>query len=727
MTVDTTIYRAGSFIDAALSNLALLLAIAAVLVAVVIGAFLLQWRAVVIALVAIATSVMAAGLVLLALGATINAISVAGLAIALVVILDDVIVDIDNAIRRLREAAGETVSRRDVLGAALGEVSSPSLAAMLVVLLVLAPVLAIGGVTGAFVAPFALACAIAIATALVVGLTVTPALASLLYARRAERPEPAFLRTLYRWHQRALIPLLQRPRAAYGVVAVVAIVAVASVTTLGMSLAPTFRERDLMVAVQAAPGTSQPAMNRIVASATEELRELPGVRRVGSHVGRAITSDQVVNIDSGQIWVSVDPAADYDSTVAGVRAVLAGYPGLSLDVGTYLSDRASDVAPTSAAPVAVRVYGPELEELQTQAEAVRTAIASVPGVSAPRIETTPTEPTVEIEVDLAAAAGHGIKPGDVRRAAATLVSGLEVGNLFEEQKVFEVMVVGVPEMRHSLSSIQRLLIDTPDGSQVPLEDVASVQIVSAPVSIAREGISRYVDVVADVSGRDVGAVRSDVLAALAAIRFPMEYHPELSTGWADQQAAFVQLLGVILAVIVIAFLILQAAFESWRLAALSMIALPVAIGGGLVAVVLTGGMLTLGSLIGLLGALAIATRNQVSLVDRFRRLERLGLSPGPGLVIRATRERMGPIVLTALVSVLACAVIIVLGGRPGLELLQPMAIVLIGSLLTSTVVNLFVFPALYLRLTAWPAPASTETETADVTVPGTTPQPAGVQ
>lgn len=727
VTVDATVYRASTFIEASLANLTLVLAIAAVLIAVVVGAFLLQWRAVVIALIAIATSVMAAGLVLLALGATINAIAVAGLAIALAVILDGVIVDIDNTIRRLRETSSDDLSRRTVLASALGEVSSPSLAATIVVLLVLVPILAVGGVTGAFVAPFALSFVVSVAVALIVGLTVTPALASLLFTASMERPEPAVLQKLHGWHQSALLRLLIRPRAAYAAVIVIAIVAIASVSTLGMSLAPTFRERDLVVAVQAAPGTSQPAMNRIVASASDELRELPGVRRVGSHVGRAITSDQVVNIDQGQIWLSIDAAADYDATIGGVRAVLAGYPGLSLDVGTYLTEQASDVAPLNAAPVAVRIYGPELAELQTQADAVLTAISKVPGVTAPRVESTPTEPTLEIEVDLAAAAEHGVKPGDVRRAAATLVSGLEVGNLFEEQKVFEVIVVGVPEMRHSVTSIQRLLIDTPDGSRVALEDLASVRIVPTPVSIAREGISRYIDVVADVAGRDVTAVRADVVRALAEVPFPMEYHPELSTAWADQQSGILSLIGVVAAAIVIAYLILQAAFESWRLAALSMVAIPLAIGGGLVAVVLTGGVLTLGSLVGLLGVLAIATRSQVALVDRLRTLERLGHAPGPGLVIRGTRERLGPIVLTALVSLLACAVILIVGDQPGLELLQPMAIVLIGGLVTSTLMNLFVFPTLYFHLTARPAPATTETEASDVTVPGMTPQPAGAQ
>jgi Cu/Ag efflux pump CusA len=509
---------------------------------------------------------------------------------------------------------------------------------------------------------------------------------------------------------------------AYLMVGLIATFGVASIAGLGTSLAPTFKERDLVIAVQAAPGTSQPAMNRVLGLAAAELRELPGVRRVGSHVGRAIMSDQVVNIDAGQIWLSMDPHADYEATLAGVRTVLGGFPGLDLSLDTYLSGRTADVATEPADPVAIRLYGPQLDALTGQAEAVRAAIADIPGIVSPRVLAAPTEPTVEVEVDLAAAADHGLKPGDVRRAAATLVSGLEVGNLFEEQKVFEVMVIGTPAMRHNVTYLGELLIDAPDGGQVALKELAEVRITPAPVAIQREGISRFVDVVAGVEGRDVSAVQGDVQAALGSIAFPMEYHPELSTAWADQAAATQRLIGVIIAAAVIAFLVLQAAFESWRLAAVSMIGLPVAVAGGLVAVGLTGGVVTLGSLIGLLGVLAIATRNELALVDRFRQLERGGIPPGPSLVQRGTRERVGPVIATALATVLASVAIVVLGDRPGLELLHPMAIALIGGLVTSTVMNLLVVPSIYLDLTTRPL-----ARPAGLGVPGGEPHVAGVQ
>ena len=726
VTIDSSIYRPGTFVESAMANLSLTLLLALILVVAVLAAFLLQWRTVVIALIAVTASLMAAALVLHAFGVSLNAMVVAGLVVALAVVLDDAIIDVDNAIRRLREPRTDesSPSSADILVASVAEVRGPMLYATAIVLLVLVPVLAIEGVTGAFVRPFATAFALAVLASMVVGLTLTPALAVLLLGDvELQDHEPRAVSSLQRGYQDALARTLKRPTPAFIVAGVLVIAGVVAIPQLASSLAPTFQERDLLVDVVGAPGTSQPAMNRIAAQATAELRAIPGIRRVGAHVGRAIMSDQVVSINSGQLWVSIDSTADYDATLASVREVVAGYPGLQLAVDTYLSARAGDVENGAIDPVAVRVFGPDRAELQKQAEAVRAAIAAVPGVVSPHMLTTPDEPTIEVEVDLDAAFRYGVKPGDVRRAAATLISGLEVGNLFEEQKVFEVMVVGVPDLRHSLTSIKRLMIDRPTGDQVPLSAVADVRIVPSPVSIDRVGISRYLDVVAGVEGRDVGAVQADVRAALQGLAFPMEYHPELSTAYADAQANTQRMLGVLLAVAIGVFLLLQAAFASWRLAAVSMGVLPVALVGGVLGTLLFGGDLSLGSMIGFLAILAIAARNELALVSRLQLLERNGVAFGPTLVLRGARERLGPILMTALATGLAFLPILLLGERPGLELLRPMAIVVIGGLITSTLLNLFIIPTIYLGMRASP-----ESEGVDLSVPqAAEPQPAGAQ
>ncbi len=726
VVVDSTVYRPATFVESAMANLGLTLLLALILAGVVIGAFLLQWRAVVIAIVAVTLSLLAAALVLHLAGVTVNALVVAGLVVALAVVLDDVIVDVDNAIRRLREPPMDAWDRpvSELIAPSVAEVRGSLGYATVIILLVVLPVVVIDGITGSFLRPFAVAFSLAVVASMVVALTVTPALVVLFWRRTSvQAHESRTLRSLQEGYQSVLSRSLKHPLPALIVAAVLVIAAVVSLPRLGATFAPTFQERDLLIHLDGAPGTSLPAMNRIATQATAELRAIPGVRQVGAHVGRAIMSDQVVNINSGQLWVSLDAAADYDQTLAAVREVVEGYPGLQLQVDTYLSDRAADIVADPGQPVAVRVFGPDLAQLKTHAEAVRTAIAAVPGVAEPQVLMSPQEPTVEVEVNLDAAFRHGVKPGDVRRAAATLISGLEVGNLFEDQKVFEVMVVGVPGVRHSLTSIEQLLIDTPSGNQVRLMDVADVRIAPSPVSIDRVGITRYMDVVADVEGRDIGAVQADVRQAIATIPFAIEYHPELSTAYADAQAGLLQQLGVILVVAIAVILLFQAAFGSWRLAAASIVALPVALVGGVLAAFLGGGQLTLGSMIGFLAVLAIAARNEFALVARLRSLEQRGIPFGPTLVLRGARERVGPILMTLFATSVAFLPTLVLGERPGLELLRPMAIVVTGGLITSAFFSLFIVPSIYLGLRPSPEPEPVDVSLAQVPER----QPAGVQ
>src|SRR5262249_21414903 len=258
-------------------------------------------------------------------------------------------------------------------------------------------------------------------------------------------------------------------------------------------LLPSFKERNLLVHLNAAPGTSQPEMSRIAGLVSRDLRSIPGVSDVGAHVGRAIQGDQVVNVSSAELWVSIDPAADYDTTAASIQLVIDGYPGIHHDVQTYLNERSSALAAQPHDSLVVRVYGDTTDGLRSSAEQVKKAIAGINGIADSHITLPIQQPTMQVEVDLAKAQRYGIKPGDVRRAAATLLSGIMVGNLFEEQKVFDVVVWGAPDARHSLSSVRDLLIDTPSGKQVRLGDVADVRIVPSVSIIRHDAVRRYLD------------------------------------------------------------------------------------------------------------------------------------------------------------------------------------------------------------------------------------------
>jgi Cu/Ag efflux pump CusA len=422
------------------------------------------------------------------------------------------------------------------------------------------------------------------------------------------------------------------------------------------------------------------------------------VRNFGAHIGRAVLGDEIVGINATESWVSVDPSADYDATMASVQQTVNDYAGIDREVLTYLRERTRDALSGTGDAIVVRIYGPNLEVLRQKAEEVRQAVSGIEGVVDPKVESQIEEPNVEIEVDLAKVQPYGLKPGDVRRAAATLVNGLEVGNLFEEQKVFEVVVVGAPDLRSSVTGLRELLIDTPGGGQVRLEDVASVRILPQSNIIKREGQQRRIDVGINVQGRDLGSVAREVERRLRDVAFPLEYHPELLGEYVEREAAQGRILAFALAAVIGIFLLLQASFASWRLAILAFVTLPSALVGGLIATFLTGGVLSLGSLVGLLAVLGIAARTGIMLLSHYQHLAQAeGEAFGPELVLRGARERLAPIVMTTAATALALVPLVVAGDVPGHEIELPMAIVILGGLVTSTLLNLFAIPTLYLR------------------------------
>jgi Cu/Ag efflux pump CusA len=646
-------------------------------------------------------------------GATINALVIAGLAVAIGVVVDDAAGDVHDIQRRLEHAAagaGGRPAAGAVLAASLQRRTAMGYAT-LVVLLVALPVFFLGGLDGAFLHPMALGYVLAVLASMVVALTVTPALSLMLAVRGPGRARgPGLGGALTRRHDRVLARFAASPRPALATAAVLAVAGLALIPFAGSALRPTFKDRDLLVRWDAAPSTSLPEMSRITARAESALRSVPGVRDVGAHVGRAVTGDQAVGTGSGELWVRMDPSADYDATLAAIRDVAGGFPGVRGRVLTYESERTTGVFGPADHALTVRVYGQDLGVLRREAGKVRGVVAGVGGVRDPRIELPAMEPTLRVQVDIADARRHGILPGDVRRAVATLVSGLEVGSFFEQQKVFAVVVRGVPATAHSIDSVRGLLLDAPGGRHVRLGAVARVRIAPAPVDIRHDSVSRFVDVRAAVRGRDIGAVQDDVRDRLRGLALPLEYHAQVVPESADLRSGR-RLPSLIVAAALGVYLLLQAAFGSWRLAALAFVALPLAVVGGLLVAVLDGGELSLGELAGLFAVLAVAVRNVVALVRHVQFLEEQPQAGPPDeTVLRAARERLVPVVMTAIAT--ACAVLpfALLGDVAGNEITQPLAVVLLGGLVTSTLVSVLVVPSLvlHLRPAATPAPSPAE-------------------
>jgi CzcA family heavy metal efflux pump len=705
--IDSSLYRPATFLETAVDNLTTALLVGALLLLLVLGVFLFNWRTALISILAVLLSVTAALSVLYLRGVTLNAIVVAGLVMALGVIVDDAVVDVENVARRLRQprAAGDDRSGAKVIFDAAVEVRSPVAYATVAMAVAVLPVFFLEGLTGSFFPPLVVSYLLAIAASMLVALFVTPALCLLLLSGASvARRESPLAGLLQRSYERALAPIVRTPGRALlagGAGMVVLLLGLAMLPLLDQDLAPSFKDTDLLIRLDGAPGTSHPEMTRVTARASKELRAIQGVRDVGAHVGRAVMSDQTVNVNSSELWVSVDPSADYDRTVADIQQVVAGYPGLDGEVLTYPKKRIDDVLRGGDDGLVVRVYGQDLDVLRTKAEEVRKLVAGVDGTADQQVERMVEEPTLEIEVDLARAQRVGIKPGDVRRAAATMLSGIQVGSLFEEQKVFDVVVWGAPHVRSSLTSVRQLMVDVPGGGHAKLDDVADVRVKPAPSVIRHDNVSRSIDVTASISGRSLGAVVNDVEAGLKNIEFPLEYHAEVLADRADRQAAQRRAAIIALVAAVVIFLLLQAAFGSWRLATTTFLTLPLALVGGVLAVLLTGGVLSLGTLVGFVLLLGVAARNGVMLVRHFQHLEQdEGEAFGPGLVMRGAGERLTSIVLTALAIAFALLPLLIGGNVPGQEILQPMAVVILGGLVTATLLNLFVAPALYLRFGA---------------------------
>jgi Cu/Ag efflux pump CusA len=655
--------------------------------------------------------------------------------IALGEVVDDAIIDVENILRRLklnRQSAEPRPTMEVVLAASL-EVRSAVVYASLIVTLVFVPVLFLEGVSGSFFRPLAMAYILAILASLLVALTVTPAMSMLLLpGAPAERREAPLARWLKAMYARLLPWFLDFPKLAVAVLAVTFAGTGILVSGLGEEFLPNFKETDFLMHWVEKPGTSLEAMTRLTVRVSKELRAVEGVRNFGSHIGRAEVADEVVGPNFTELWISVDPD-DVDLTMHRVQEVVEGYPGLYRDVLTYLKERIKEVLTGAKATIVVRIFGPDLERLRAKAEEVHGVISQIEGVTTPHVEQQQLVPQIEVRLRPEAAARFGITAGQVRRAVQTFVRGTTVGEVYYGEKSVPVMVWGVPSARSDLSALRRLPVDLPraaaasavanapatgrprnmlaslasltppansttntGGGYVLLGDVADVEIMPAPNEIMREATSRRIDVTCNVQGRDLGSVARDIKERVAALDFEHGYHPEFIGEYAAREESRQRLFllsGMSLAGIL---LLLYIDFASWRLTLLVFLTIPFALVGGVFGAWLDTGVLSLGSLVGFVTVLGIAARNGIMLVSHYRHLEVVEGEPfGPALVTRGSVERLVPILMTTLATGLALVPLIARGNLPGHEIEYPMAVVILGGLITSTLLNLFLVPPLY--------------------------------
>ena len=720
INTDTSWFAPSDYVAAAADNLGLAIALSAALLLLTLLALRFHWRAVLVGVVTVPVSVISAGLVLNLLGYGLNALVVAGLAAAVAIVVDEAVAPQDAVLRRLqaRSASPDAEPTWVSIQQALATVRRPLIYAGIIALLAIVPIAVLEGRPGAFFSPMVAAYTAAVLAALIVGMTVGTAMNSLVFVRRQpkDRSPSGPIPWLAAHYRSGLKRFSGSLRPALLVTAACGVLAAAIVPFVNPALTPSFQDRNVVVRLQGAPGISAQAMSQRATEIGTSLGSLPGVTGVGATVGRAVTGDRLVNVNSGDIWVAVTGDADYEATLSSIKETVRAVPGMTTEVVPFSTQEMRDVGSLHTGtntvtgsgldvltglntPIAVRVFGEDPKVLAAEAAKVQQLMTTIDGVVNSHVEGAATQPTIEIEVDLDKAQQVGISPGDVRRAEATLLQGIQVGSVFEDQKVFDVIVLGTPATRSSVSAVQSLLIDRPGGGHIRLGDVADVRIAQTPPVIRRDAVSRRLDVVADLDGRSAGAVAADLEQQLATMSFPLEYHTEVITNSTADEINSGRAIGFGIAAVIAAFLLFQAAFNSWRLALVATAALPLSLTGGLLTGLIDGRTFGLGALLGMLAVLGLAARYIAMMITTIQGPDgRRRSNDDAATVYGRAGESFGSLIISAAAVSAVALPFVVLGPRPGLEILHPLALVLLGGLVSSLVVALFLLPSAYLHL-----------------------------
>jgi CzcA family heavy metal efflux pump len=698
------LFQQRTFIDHAIGNLRAALRDGAIMVAIVIFLFLLNLRTTLITLTAIPLSFAATLLVFAWFGLTANAMTLGGLAVAIGMVVDDAIVDVENVHRRLRENAARAVPRPrfEVIAEASGEVRSSIFYATLLVILAFLPLLGLEGVEGRLFAPIALATIISMAASFVVSLTAIPALCSVLLrpaAAGAEADGPLARVLKIAVSATATGPALAFPRVTLAAVAL----AVGSVglllANMGRDFLPRFREETALVAATAAPGTSLPEMNRIADTIERELLATDGIARVGRRIGRAERGDHVVPLST--VEFDVDFVPDHprgrSDTVAEVNTRLRRIPGVFAVVSGPLADRIGHMLSGVSAPVAIKVFGPDVAELRRIAENIRLLARTVPGLERARLDSQADIPQLRIEVDRERAAAYGLAPGAINDWLATLVAGREIGVLRDEGRRIP-LVVRLPESwRDSPELLRELPLATPAGPTVPLRLVATVREARGPNVILRENGQRRVTLAIQPTAADVGAAVDTLRAAVAAnVKLPEGYVVTYEGEFAARREAARRILLLAAAVAVAMLILLQAHFRSLNLALQIMLGIPLALAGALAFTWWRLDTLSIAGLVGFIAVGGVAARNTIMLASHYLHLmEHEGEAFTREMVLRGTRERVVPVLMTALSAGIALVPLLFAVDEPGKELLHPVGVAIIGGLVSSTLLTFVVTPAVF--------------------------------
>jgi len=702
MTIRSELFRQASFITVAIDNVLEALRDGAILVVVILFLFLWNFRTTAISTVAIPLSLVVAIFAMKLLGITINTMTLGGMAIAIGALVDDAIIDVENVFRRLKENHQLPPEARQpalrVVYDASREIRASIVNATLIIIVVFLPLFFLGGVEGRLLRPLGFAYVVSILASLVVAVTVTPVLCAYLLpnakAVREER-ESGLVHWLKARYARILEWVLARPKQVLAGAVVALLATVAALPLLGSAFLPEFNEGALTVSVVTVPGTSLAEADAIGRRVEEILLANPAVENTDRRQGRAELDEHAQGVNASEIDVTLKEDVDKAPLFEGLRREFAAIPGTSVTIGQPIGHRIDHMLSGTRANIAVKIFGSDLYELRQVGGRVRDAMQEVPGVADLQLEQQMDVPQLQIRADRRALARYGMTVGQLADAIDVAFNGEVVSQVLEEGRSYDLVVRFPPQFRTNAEAIAGVVFDTPTGQRVPLSQLATVAVARGPNTISRENVQRKIVVQANVAGRDLGGTVADIRRVVAEqVTLPPGYHIVYGGQFESQEEA-TRVLGVLsLLSIAAIFLILYAEFRSTRTSVLVMANLPLALVGGVAAVLLTGGVVSIASLVGFVTLFGIATRNGILLVAHYRYLLAEGVSFHEAIV-RGSLERLSPILMTALTAGLALIPLALGGGEPGNELQTPMAIVILGGLLSATALNMVVLPALY--------------------------------
>ena len=714
VTLYANLHRPANFIEIALRNVRDSLLLGALLVIAVLVLFLRNWRTALISFATIPLSLLIAIIALDRMGLTLNTMTLGGLAVAIGVVVDDAIIDVENIVRRLRLASrAQHLDAIDaiILNASV-EVRRPIVLATLVVGVVFVPILFLPGLQGSFFAPLAAAFLLATLASLLIALTLTPALALLLLGRDPHMPaEPRWLRRLKVSQRAAIRGLARHARALLIASVIVGVLAVFALSRFGMELMPTFREGHFVAQVSAPAGLSLAEMTRLGERISRQMLAIPGVATVSLQVGRAESGEDTWSPNRSELHIELKPdlsGAEQSRIEEGLRAVLKGFPGLQSEVVTFLGDRISESVSGETAAVSVNVFGRDLTDLDRVAGEVAARLRTLPDAADVQYESSADVPTLSVTPRADRLATFGMRPVDVFDAVNTAYAGASVAQVYEGNQSLTVRVLLNDASRNDPSDLRSLLLRTPAGRLVPLSALADVSLDSGRENVLHDHGQRRQVITLNPKTRDLAGFVRNAQAVLARdVKLPSDVYLEFGGSAAAAAAATRDLIvhsGIALAVIVVVLIL---AFGSWKMAALVLVNVPFALIGAVVAVALTGGSLSIGTLVGLVTLFGISARNSIMLMSHYEHLIAVeGHRWSVLLARRGARERLTPIMMTALVTALGVLPLAIGNGEAGREVEGPMAVVILGGLMSSTLLNLIVLPAVAARYGKPPNPVA---------------------